>query len=97
MLYNFDPMLFLTQDSLEDDDDNNDMTPDELFEDFMEKIKSAAKDTDTPRDHYRDLYMFPWIRPHQRLFDAGILIPCENFYLDLNLLQWVRIKAGIRE
>ena len=87
MLYNFDPMLFLTQDSLEDDDDINHMTPDELFEDFMEKIKSAAKDTDTPRDHYRDLYMFPWISPHQSLFDAGILIPCENFYLDLNLLQ----------
>nr|XP_022328213.1 uncharacterized protein LOC111127360 [Crassostrea virginica] len=74
-------------DSLEDDDNINHMTPEELFEDFMEKIKSAAKDTDTSRDHYRDLYMFPWISPHQSLFDAGILIPCENFYLDLNLLQ----------
>nr|XP_022303031.1 uncharacterized protein LOC111110732 [Crassostrea virginica] len=74
-------------DSLEDDEDVNHMTPEELFEDFMEKIKSAAKDTDTSRDHYRDLYMFPWISPHQSLFDNGILIPCENFYLDLNLLQ----------
>ena len=88
---------FLTQDSLDEDDDVSHMTPEELFEDFMEKIKSAAKDTDTTRDHYREFYMFPWISPHQSLFDAEILIPCENFYLDLNLLQWVRIKARIKE
>ena len=78
-------LIFFTQDSVEDDDISN-MTVDEIFEDFLVKLLSA-KDVDTPRDHYRDLYMFPWISPHQSLFDAGILIPCENFYLDLNLLQ----------
>ena len=81
-------LIFFTQDSVEEDEDDDisNMTVDEIFEDFLVKLLSA-KDVDTPRDHYRDLYMFPWISPHQSLFDAGILIPCENFYLDLNLLQ----------
>ena len=64
---------------------------DGLLKEFMEKLPSSVNDKDILRDHYRDFYMHPDIRPHPSLLTAGILIPCEDFYLDLNLFLWVRI------